>query len=527
MKLGCCEHPVRVVDRISGEVRYVPCGKCDSCRGARSAGWCERIAKEMFCHKYNLFVTLTYNDDFVPRLYRDGNMLVDDVYGLGLDLADIGYYDWPQKDRDFVDNAPFFNYCRIKDLQGFIKRLRRYIDFFVFDENEDTKIRYFACSEMGETYLRPHFHIVFFFDSDILSEKIGELLSKAWTLEDKSIGELKYEYIKSATFTYVARYVNSIGHLPKVFQCKELRPKSVCSKRPFIGFNALSDEERKELVYSQTPYLRGQRKNDAGIYEACNVPLWRSFEDYLWPKISGYCRISDSLRVDLYKLPFVFPCEKSEEFVDKVAVWSRDYASCNSVAFYIHKLLDLPDDFIDKVDAGFEHVNSHAVETYYYCGLRVAKLAAHYGVSFDCYLRWLFQYYAQSKPSWQLSEWFRLCEEYSLRRSDELRDMIMLDATIFERVRSLSYDIAKLRYGLLVGSYGIDFDEFYFYGTTNSRSLSVYNITEVRDFISLSHKIAESSRKTKRKNDYMRFRRHPSETIAYYQVIDTFYNSVY
>ena len=45
----------------------LPCGKCTGCKADQSLAWSIRAYHESTCHDYNCFVTLTYDDDHLPR----------------------------------------------------------------------------------------------------------------------------------------------------------------------------------------------------------------------------------------------------------------------------------------------------------------------------------------------------------------------------------------------------------------------------------------------------------------------------
>lgn len=90
----------------------IPCGGCIGCRLEYSRQWALRCVVEASMHKENCFVTLTYNDDHLPK-----------------DLS-----------------------LQKKDLLSFIKRLRR----------DYAGIRYFSCGEYGDRFERPHYHLCIF-----------------------------------------------------------------------------------------------------------------------------------------------------------------------------------------------------------------------------------------------------------------------------------------------------------------------------------------------------------------------------
>ena len=99
---------------LNKQKMWVPCGRCFECKVAKSTEWSNRIALEAMEHEENCFITLTYDNQYLPEN----------------------------------------NSLRRKDLQDFIKRLRR--------RYEDRKIRYFYCGEYGSKGLRPHYHMILF-----------------------------------------------------------------------------------------------------------------------------------------------------------------------------------------------------------------------------------------------------------------------------------------------------------------------------------------------------------------------------
>jgi hypothetical protein len=114
-----CENPNKHFTIINGarhHFRY-PCGKCANCRKVRQQQWKLRLMLESFEHKYNTFVTFTYNDLHLP----------DEV----------------TKD----------------DAQKLIKRLRK-----AWHKRTDGKgkFRYYIVKEFGSRTGRQHFHAIIF-----------------------------------------------------------------------------------------------------------------------------------------------------------------------------------------------------------------------------------------------------------------------------------------------------------------------------------------------------------------------------
>ena len=104
----------------------IPCGNCIGCRIAYSKQWADRCMLESQYHDENYFLTLTYDDDHVPR---------------------SGYYD--EETGEWFDTFTL----RKKDLQKFHKDLRKKL--YGSDKGE---FRFFACGEYGDQTFRPHYH---------------------------------------------------------------------------------------------------------------------------------------------------------------------------------------------------------------------------------------------------------------------------------------------------------------------------------------------------------------------------------
>lgn len=154
----------------------VPCGKCPQCLEVRRAEWTFRILEEEKTCKSSHFVTLTYNDENLPRS-RDGTPTIDK-----------------------------------SDHQNFVKILRK---------KTKEKIKYFAVSEYGSQFDRPHFHsIMFNANQDIIHE--------SWKKGFVNIGE-----VTQASIHYVTGYVIQASQLKGQ---KETIPGAMVSNRPAIGY---------------------------------------------------------------------------------------------------------------------------------------------------------------------------------------------------------------------------------------------------------------------------------------------------
>lgn len=112
---------------------------------------------------------------------------------------------------------------RNRDFELFMKRLRSNLKQQGLPHEE---IRYYCVSEYGPQTLRPHWHLLLFFDSPQFTQVIRENVRKAW-----SYGNCDVSLSRGAAASYVASYVNSVATIPYLYVGhKEIRPRSFHSK---------------------------------------------------------------------------------------------------------------------------------------------------------------------------------------------------------------------------------------------------------------------------------------------------------
>lgn len=185
-----CLSPISIVDPRYGNPKYrvtVPCGKCFACLSRRRQDWCFRLKQELKVSKSAFFITLTYDDEHLPR-NGDGVPIVVK-----------------------------------RDVQLFFKRLRKAI--------YPQKIRYFAVSEYGTENLRPHYHVILF--DFPLSFNLDTILRECWYHGFVSVGN-----VNGASINYVCKYClayTDVENFP-------VRPFMLCSRRPAIGSNYISND---------------------------------------------------------------------------------------------------------------------------------------------------------------------------------------------------------------------------------------------------------------------------------------------
>lgn len=135
-------------------------------------------------HPYSCFITLTYNEEHVPK---DGS----------------------------VSKRP---------LQLFIKRVREAI--------HPRTLRYYACGEYGDKSWRPHYHALLFG----VSPTEEKMLSKCWPFGFISVGTCEPE-----SMSYVSGYVIKKMTSPKDQRLQGRAPEfCLMSRKPGLGFGAVA-----------------------------------------------------------------------------------------------------------------------------------------------------------------------------------------------------------------------------------------------------------------------------------------------
>lgn len=178
-----------------GKEILLPCGQCVGCRLERSRQWALRCVHEASLHEDNCFITLTYNDNYLPE---NGSL-------------------------------------NLEDIQNFFKRFRKKI--------EPLKLRFFQCGEYGSLLSRPHHHACIFgydfpdkelFFRSTIGNNVyrSKMLEALWPFGYSSIGELTFE-----TAAYTARYIMKKinGQDADEHYCGRKPEFITMSRRPGIG----------------------------------------------------------------------------------------------------------------------------------------------------------------------------------------------------------------------------------------------------------------------------------------------------
>lgn len=166
-----------------------PCGQCPECLKRRASGWSFRLVREGRRSSSAYFVTLTYKDA-------------------------------PMSNNNFMT-------LQKSDVQKYIKRLRKI---------NGNKIKYYTVGEYGTDYSRPHYHIILF-------NAFLPTITKAWSLEGKTLGTVWIDEVNEATIGYTLKYMCKDKKVPLFKNDDRQKEFSIMSKG--LGSNYLTKEMRQ------------------------------------------------------------------------------------------------------------------------------------------------------------------------------------------------------------------------------------------------------------------------------------------
>lgn len=298
-----CLHGSVIRNPYTGESVYTPCGTCSVCRFNQSKTNTLKVYAEEQIKKYCYFGSLTYSAKYIPR-YRIDTVSIDD--GMGTYLATpihreqlYGTRRIHQGDKVVTkkylikglasnDNIePFYfnakpqyveDYCRkancgvVKDelkypeynntygfinwydLALFMKRVRK----LIFKYSIDEKISCYLVAEYGPHTFRPHFHFLFFFNSDKLASCIRQIVRSCW-----KFGRVDCSSSRGNASSYVAEYTNSFSRIPEhLLSSRQFRPRSRFSNN--FNFQFFVPSIRRAVQGDFTDFLTGIDINHHG-----------------------------------------------------------------------------------------------------------------------------------------------------------------------------------------------------------------------------------------------------------------------
>lgn len=268
------------------------CGNCMACRLKRKRHWTHRILLEAGLYEHNAFVTLTYSDDYMPRLEDGRGTLVR------------------------------------KHASDFLKRLRTNI------QRSDNKYirelgspRYFVVGEYGSKNERPHYHLALFnyrpcwkFTGSMFSQSTMsccpqcDLLFKSWN-SPHGQGFVHSGRITVRSAAYIAAYTTKkmtsiedqrlAGRYPEFAQ-PSLRPGIGADAMHEVASTLLQYDLEKEIdvpmalrhggkMWPLAPYLRKKLRKLVGRDEKTPDEVLETILEELLPVQAEAQRVADEI----------------------------------------------------------------------------------------------------------------------------------------------------------------------------------------------------------------------------------------
>lgn len=316
--LTYCLHPIKYYNKYLQEEIVTPCGHCEACRTRKSNRLHNLIDLHSTSYKYCLFVTLKYNQTFIPKakLYDDDSktyLISQD----GVILSECDKLSDVEKGKLFKKvlskkgrSLPYgiIPYLDSHDLRLFLVRLRQRIStrFTRVVKRNDTKkyrlkinkfrsdetFTYFAIGEYGPETFRPHFHLLLFFNNSETLQALERHIYKAWKMGDCDIRLADYN-----VSSYVSNYVTGSQYLPKIYSSAQICPFT--RKSLHFAFDA---QESHQVQLYDFEYYREQSFNKIIGGKDRSFFFTPAYQNTIYPKITGFNQLPTNVLLSRYQL---------------------------------------------------------------------------------------------------------------------------------------------------------------------------------------------------------------------------------
>lgn len=314
-------------------------------------------------------------------------------------------------------------YVNYRDYQLFAKRFRKYL-FTKIGSYE--KISSYVVSEYSPRTFRPHFHILFFFDSDEVAKNIRQAVYQSWKL-----GRVDTQLARDSVGSYVSGYLNSIVSLPGIFtDVSFTKNKSRFSK--LFGYESFrktvqSPEQAIERLSERICYVRNGRPCEF------NPPI--SFVSRILPRFVPYSsNFSIETKTVLRAIRGVLQLfRRNEPFKEETPTNLSEFIHCYIVTLY-EKYGYCYSTLPECLRIFLSYTRSER-EIYYFTDSLKNKLSRPF---------YLYKCFCACGLS---DDYFiSLCDEYmSRRRSLSLSNQLSIQQELFER-EGYSDDLLSLFY---------------------------------------------------------------------------------
>lgn len=299
-----CLHPKGIFNPYIREWVSVPCGHCKACLLNKSAYYKQLTTLEALSNRCTYFVTLTYDNHYLPKCYPirndDGitSSLVD--ADTGEILATVCNDDLPPKLFEQL-RSDYIPYLFKEDIQLFLKRLRKHY------AKSKNKIRFFAVGEYGPKHFRPHYHILLWFENPTSCAELEEAISEKWLF-----GRIDVQKAKGDAARYVTGYANSFSFIPAILRAFG-QAKPFCTHSIRIG-EKIIPYCCEEILFNEPSRTSTFCVSDGESFK--EYRLWRSYITRHVPRCVGYASKTSSCRYQSYTI-----YAEAKEFISHTNVY--------------------------------------------------------------------------------------------------------------------------------------------------------------------------------------------------------------
>ena len=311
-----CLHPYRFFNHSTQSYMIQPCGHCFGCSNSRAVANDLLIQAHSSNFRFCCFVTLTFDMKSIPLGtffdvndisylvdYTNNDCIIAEYPLISDDVKENLYTSCqPINGKQFPPNTlPYLDYSLARLFLASLRQRIKQKRFKVFNEDgtysykpnkfiTDEKITYYLVGEYGTKSLRPHFHILLFFNDPVTLSALRQNVPQIW-----SYGRTDFQLATGSASSYVASYVSNNALLPQIYRNKHIRPRSKHS----IHFGFKSMEVNKEKVQPSTPLFSLSFSFLAdGKEKSCLFT--NSFINSLYPKTLGFNSTDSRLLLQRY-----------------------------------------------------------------------------------------------------------------------------------------------------------------------------------------------------------------------------------
>ena len=319
-----CLNPIQIVKK-DGSTLTVPCRKCSYCRLHHAHVLSQFGSLEASQSDYILFVSLTYANNFVPKVsfeWFSNDLIGDDddpTFNLRLFDSSTGELfddlNCKKPSIDYVENVSrlyskrfpaYFNgnqipVCYQPHIRDFIKRLNSRC-FRMFKKR--SCFRYMYCSEYGPRTFRPHYHILFFCKSEQVRSFIYSAFCSYSSKSKRPVwpfGRVDAKYYTGHGCDYVTSYCQGLNTLSAVTFRSTF--KSRCRHSQRLGFKALEDEFKRNRKNNPGEFVPFHFVIDGKDKLFCPSSV---FENTFYPRCRNFGLLPMSEQLRYYTIAFEY-----------------------------------------------------------------------------------------------------------------------------------------------------------------------------------------------------------------------------